>query len=126
MLSLISLSAVAEDKPCWNDPDYEGEYKTSLEGVLRSYLLPMNLDEPSSDADVRFKSKDYRFLQIGSFQMELPGLGDRELICTYGFRYVKGTSDGLEGKEHAVPITKFRQYVKAYNIHMQSLLGVQP
>ncbi len=117
----ISLFAKAGDVPCWMNPDTIPE--TTQVAVLKTHLLLINLDAPESDLDARISHKDFRFIAIGGFGMEFPGLKNKELLCTYGFRFITGTSDALESKEHGELMGSFRLYAQKYNIKMESLVG---
>ena len=90
--------AKAEDVPCWMNPDTIPE--TTQVAVLKTHLLPINLHSPENDLEARITHKDFRFIAIGGFGLEFPGLKNKELLCTHGFRFITGTSDALEGKEH--------------------------
>ena len=117
----ISLMARAEDVPCWMNPDVIPE--TTQVAVLKTHLFPINLNTPENDLAARITHKDFRFIAIGGFGMEFPGLKNKELLCTHGFRFIAGTSDVLESKEHGELMGAFRLYAQKYNIKMESLVG---
>jgi len=119
----IAIPASAEDVPCWLDPSIEP--KVSLHASLKSLLLPIRLDEPENDAKLRFEHGDYRILANYGFTAEFTGIKDKSIICKVGVRYLEGTSDGLEGREHLQLVEKVRVYARKYNLTMLRLLKEQ-
>ncbi|WP_299263139.1 hypothetical protein [uncultured Psychrosphaera sp.] len=117
----ISFLAKAENVPCWMNPDTIPEI--TQVAVLKTHLLPINLDAPENDLKVRISHKDFRFIAIGGFGVEYPGLKNKELLCTHGFRFITGTSDGLESKEHGELTHAFKVYAKKYNMKMEGIIG---
>jgi len=116
----LSLPATAENVPCWMNPDTVPE--TTQVAILKTYLLPINLETPESDLTARISHEDFRFIAIGGFGVEYPGLKNKELLCIYGFRYIIGTSDALESKEHRNLIQAFKNYAMRYNVKLESIL----
>ncbi|TMP23090.1 hypothetical protein CWB99_23545 [Pseudoalteromonas rubra] len=117
----LSSTAVAETIPCWKNPDTIPETKQIA--VLKTHLLPINLETPEQDLKERVSHEDYRFIAIGSFGIDYPGLNNKELLCTYGFRYITGTSDALESKEHGSLIQAFKGYAVKYNTKLEGMLS---
>ncbi len=113
ILLVISRSATA-DTPCWADPDTVPEH-FSTEAQLKTFLLPINLDDPVGDAEVRIAHGDLRLLAVGKFGIVFPGVENREVSCRLGFRYVDGTSDAFESRAHAELQGEIESYAKAYN-----------
>jgi|SRR6056297_519124 len=115
--TILSANALAQaaNLPCWLDPDREVSPSTTQLAVLRSYLLPIDLEAPARDLQARIQHGDLRFLGIGGLGMGFPGLENRELICEHGFRYIQGTTDGLDSPEHGRLVGRFEQYATEYN-----------
>lgn len=118
---VFGFSALAEDVPCWMNPDTIPE--TEQVAILKTYLLPINLEAPEEDLKARIKHHDNRFIAIGGFRVTYPGLTDKELLCKYGFRYIIGTSDALESREHRDLIQAFSRYAAKYNKALEGILG---
>ena len=113
ILLLVSARLAADERPCWLDPDLISS--TSQFALLRTLQLPIRLDKPEEDARLRMKHGDFRLIGIGGLGVTYPGLKNMELLCKIGGRYIEGTSDMIEGKEHADLIEKFREYATKYN-----------
>ena len=113
ILLVVSVRIVADEKPCWMDPDFVSPTKQLA--LLRTLLLPIRLDKPEEDAYLRMKHGDYRLIGIGELGITYPGLENMELLCKVGGRYIEGTSDMVEGEEHANLMRKFRKYAEEYN-----------
>ncbi|MBB5210262.1 hypothetical protein [Microbulbifer hydrolyticus] len=120
---LLSSSAYSNEIPCWMNPDTVPE--TTQLALLKTYLLPINLNSPRKDVEARIKHKDYRFIAIGGFGIGYPGLSNKELLCKYGSRYIMGTSDALESKEHGKLSHEFNSYAKEYNMALERKLSAQ-
>lgn len=112
-LVFLSSLVLADDRPCWHDPDLNPD--TTQTAILKTYLLPIRLESPREDLELRIEHDDYRFIAIGGFGMEFPGLRNKELLCQHGFRYISGTSDALESREHGELIQAFSEYAEQYN-----------
>ena len=125
--TILSTNVLAQsaDLPCWRDPNLEVSPSTSQLAVLRSYLLPIDLDQPAQDLQVRIQHGDLRFLGIGGFVLGFPGLENRELICEHGFRYIQGTTDGLDSPEHGRLVHQFEQYATEYNSLLEAHVSGQ-
>lgn len=122
ILALSSNSLALADHPlCWDSQETTPE--TTQVAILKTHLLPIRLESPQSDLALRLEHKDFRFIAIGAFKMTYPGLSDRELLCVYGFRYITGTSDALESKEHSQLIQAFTNYAKKYNTLLEAELS---
>lgn len=123
LISLSGLSFASQpetDIPCWMSGDYS-QMITSQEAMLKTYLLPINLDAPEVDAKVRIRHGDYRLIGIGGLGIRYPGLDKKsqgDVLCRLGGRYIQGTSDALEGKSHAMLIANFLQYAESYNAYV--------
>lgn len=103
--------------PCWISGDAPNVITTQL-SILKSYLLPINLDDPEGDARKRLENKDYRILAIGGLGIVFPGLDTSKeggILCTLGWRFIYGTTDAYENEEHINLIGSFTKYAKAYN-----------
>ncbi|WP_445364565.1 hypothetical protein ACJJIQ_10575 [Microbulbifer sp. ANSA003] len=120
---LFSLSVYSDEIPCWMNPDTVPE--TTQLAVLKTYLLPINLDAPRKDLEARIKHQDYRFIAIGGFGHGYPGLSDKEMLCKYGSRYIMGTSDALKGREHSRLSHAFSRYAKEYNMALEKKLSAK-
>ena len=103
--------------PCWITGDDWG-IKTTQKAMLMTYLLPVNLDDPKGDAELRLEHGDYRFLGVGGLGVSYPSINmsrDVNALCEYGGRYIEGTSDLYEGSEHMALSSKFLKYAQSYN-----------
>src|SRR5690606_32515014 len=120
-LSVSSSMVLAEEVPCWADHDAIPE--TSQVSVLKTHLLPIRLESPQSDLDLRLEHQDYRFIAIGAFGVTYPGLKDKELLCVHGYRYITGTSDAIESKEHSQLVQAFTAYAVKYNTLLEARLS---
>jgi hypothetical protein len=99
---------------------------TSEEAILKTYMLPINLEDPKGDFDKRIAHCDYRFISVNGLYLQYPGLKlskDKELLDKVGHRSIEGTSDALENEEHADLVIKFGEYAESYNKCMLSFLG---
>jgi hypothetical protein len=123
LISLSGLSCASQpetDMPCWMSGDYS-QMITSQEAMLKTYLLPINLDAPEVDAKVRIRHGDYRLIGIGGLGIRYPGLDKKSqgnVLCRLGGRYIQGTSDAQEGESHAMLNTKFLEYAESYNAYV--------
>lgn len=113
ILLVVSVKIVADEKSCWLDPDLVSPTKQLA--LLRTLQLPIRLDKPEEDARLRMKHGDFRLLGIGELGIIYPGLENMDLLCKVGGRYIEGTSDVIEGEEHAKLMQKFREYAEKYN-----------
>ncbi len=96
---------------------------TSQESILRTYLLPTNLDDPKGDAYLRIDQGDYRLLGVAGFTIEFPTIDkveDDQIICELGTRVIDGTSDVFESLKTADLMARYREYARVYN---QTLVG---
>lgn len=122
ILAFSPGSFVLADQPlCPDNQDVSPE--VSQLAILNTHLLPIRLESPQSDLALRLEHGDFRFIAIGGFSMTYPGLRNRELLCTYGFRYIAGTSDALESKEHNQLVQAFTTYAKEYNMLLEAELA---
>ena len=121
LVSAFSISAAAENVPCQNHP--ETSPKTTQLGVLKTQLLPINLEFAQEDLVARLAHHDYRFIAIGGFGITYPGLENRELLCAHGFRFIHGTSDGLDSREHNQLVQAFTRYATTYNKLLEARLS---
>ena len=117
---ILSASFVfsEEDKfPCWISGDSSKEI-TSQEAILKTYLLPIDLSDPEGDAKKRITHGDYRLVGVGGVGLRYPALDkseDGNILCIFGGRYIRGTSDAHESKNHVQLMSKFTAYAKVYN-----------
>lgn len=112
---------MAEEIPCWLNPDTMPE--TKQVAVLKTHLLPINLEAPKEDLKARIAHQDFRFIAIGAFGITYPGLKNKELLCIHFFRYITGTSDALESKEHGELMQAFKNYAIKYNSALEANLN---
>ena len=111
---LLLLPVVVVSQEC--KPDMKIE--TTNEGMLRSFLMPIELDNPEIDAQKRAHNKDFRFLATGSYSgLRYPGLNENQLyvICRIGYRTIDGLTDAYNSKEHLLLAKKVRKYATIYN-----------
>ena len=111
----------AEGMPCWMDHDTIPTKLTQV-AILKTLLLPIDLDNPEQDLNARTNHNDFRFLAVGGFGIEYPGLRNKSLLCTYGYRFIVGTSDAVESTEHNELSGKFARYAEQYNVLLESQL----
>ncbi|RLA47786.1 MAG: hypothetical protein DRR42_17340 [Gammaproteobacteria bacterium] len=98
---------------------------TSDFAILKTNLYPINLEDPIGDLQIRVIHGDYRFLSLNEFGVIYPGLNfpdDKTLLCLAGERNIEGTSDALDGDEHADLVIEFGTYVTKYNTLMKKHL----
>lgn len=117
MLSASYAFSGEERIPCWVSGD-NSEVITSQEAILKTYLLPVDLNDPQGDAKKRIIHGDYRLVGIGGFGLEYPALEkstDGDILCKFGGRYMQGTSDVYESESHAQLTSRFVGYAKSYN-----------
>ncbi len=118
-LLCFSCSSYAQnDLPCWVTGEYPN-LLTKQEAMLKSYLLPMDLNDPIADAEVRIKNGDYRLIGVGGLGVSYLGLNmpsDSEMLCELGGRYLQGTGDVHESKSHDNLMKRFAEYAKQYNM----------
>lgn len=96
---------------------------TSKEAILKSYLLPTDIDNPISDAKQRILHGDYRFIGLGTNPRDntYPALDKSEYayyLCKYGKRYIQGADQYYDNEAHAELIKKFWQYAQEYNQYL--------
>ena len=119
LVSQVGHSAVADIDPLGDvDPCWLEASPTPLVAVLKTFRLPIRLDQPEADARLRMTHGDMRLLGVGGIGIGYPGLGgieDVPILCALGGRYIEGTSDGIEGVEHAQLMEAFRLYAAEYN-----------
>ena len=119
----ISYFAKGDDRM----PDCSGmeEFKSSIYAMLRSELLPINLNTPEIDAKIRYKMGDYRLLGYGLYSgIHVPGvdlLGGNK-ICEYGVRTFSGMTDAYESYDHKILVKALRSYIEKYNAYILSEL----
>lgn len=117
MLSASFAFSEEEKVPCWVSGD-SSKVITSQEAILKTYLLPIDLSDPQGDAKKRITHGDYRLVGIGGVGLKYPALDkseNRNILCKFGGRYIQGTSDAHESKNHAQLMSRFTAYAKAYN-----------
>ena len=113
---------MAEGMPCWMNHDTVPTKLTQV-AILKTLLLPIDLDNPEQDLKARVSHNDYRFLAVGGFGIEYPGLKNKTLLCTYGYRFIVGTSDAVESDEHNELSGKFSFYAEQYNVLLEALVN---
>ena len=111
------------NRPCWSYY-YRGFLKTNFTTLFKSNFLEIHLDQPIQDAKERLKIGDRRFLSARGFAIYFPGIDSTtndNIICKYGWRYIKGTADHIKMKDlqlrHNLEI-----YASEYNIYLLSKL----
>jgi hypothetical protein len=124
LILLMAIPSIgrAEGMPCWMNHDTIPTKLTQV-AILKTLLLPIDLGNPEQDLNDRISHNDFRFLAIGGFSIEYPGLSNKSLLCTYGFRFIVGTSDAIESPEHNELSGKFLHYAEQYNVLLESLLN---
>ncbi|WP_233423915.1 lipoprotein insertase outer membrane protein LolB [Lysobacter capsici] len=82
---------------------------------LRNELATLNLDDPAGDARADLAQGRARLIGMCGFSCLTPGLegGDSEGVD--GVHYLDGTSDVIEGDEHARLLEQATRYAIAYN-----------
>lgn len=87
---------------------------------LRNELSLLNLDDPAGDARANLAQGRARLIGVCGFSCLAPGIerGDGEGVD--GIHYLEGTSDVVEGDEHARLLKQAMRYAIAYN---QSLVA---
>lgn len=84
---------------------------------LKSFILPINLNDPRGDAEARINHGDMRFLAIREIAIQVPGLprGGDQFLCRYGIRIVDGITDVGGDEEYNQLVAKVKNYVAEYN-----------
>lgn len=113
---------MAEGMPCWMNHETVPTKLTQV-AILKTLVLPIDLDNPEQDLIARISHNDFRFLAVGGLGIEYPGLKNKTLLCTYGYRFVVGTSDAVESAEHNELSGKFSLYAEQYNVLLEALLS---
>jgi hypothetical protein len=121
-LALIMMTAhisYAESDKCWLDEATVPDISQTAQ--LLTMQLAINLQDPSGDLGMRIAHRDYRFIAIGGYSIDYPGLSDLSLLCTHGGRLIEGTSDAIESDEHALLMQRFKKYAELYNQEMSKV-----
>ena len=108
----------------WGNEMCADSYTTDL-AILKTNLFPVNLRNPEEDLKIRIKHGDYRFLSMNGLIVTYHGLNfpeDKLLLCLAGEKNIEGTSDALDGEEHADLVIKFTEYTAIYNSKMKQYL----
>jgi hypothetical protein len=118
MLSAYFAFSEEGKVPCWVSGD-SSKVITSQEAILKTYLLPIDLSDPQGDAKKRITHGDYRLVGIGGVGLKYPALDksdeNRNILCKFGGRYIRGTRDAHESENHTQLMSRFTAYAKAYN-----------
>lgn len=87
------------------------------EAKLKTFLLPIDLNNPADDAKQRLNHGDTRFLAIGDIGIKIPGLpsGGEHWVCLHGTRVVDGITDVGGDDEYNELVARVRRYVVEYN-----------
>ena len=97
------------------------DFKSSLYGMLKSDLLPIDANSPEEDAKLRIENGDLRLLAYGLLSgMKIPKeqLLKKNQICLYGVKVIQGMTDSFESSEHRKLVHKLREYINKYNTFM--------
>lgn len=120
----VCLASTAIALDCSNSEDVN----TSVYGMLKTELLPINLDNPETDAILRINMKDYRFLGYHNFSgLQVPEVGgtNNAVLCRFGLKVFSGISDSYESKEHRILSEKMKTYANKYNLYLLGQLREQ-
>ena len=74
-----------------------------------------------ADADESAKSDNYQLLAIAGYTWSLPGIDDEKKWAyrdRYGIKLLEGTSDVIQGSEHARLIKLATEYARQYNLRI--------
>jgi hypothetical protein len=77
--------------------------------------------DPIVDAQNALASNDHRLVGVYGYVVSIPGLDISQwpdYQQRYGLRPIEGTSDALEGEEHARLVRKATEYAERYNRHV--------
>ena len=77
--------------------------------------------DPIVDAQKALASNDYRLVGVYGYVVSIPGVEMAQWLTyqqRYGLRPIEGTSDALEGEEHARLVRKATEYAERYNKHV--------
>jgi hypothetical protein len=110
---LLSISGVCGS----SEPEKDIRIVTTNAAILETTLRGLNLEHPEEDMKKNASHRDFRFLTVCGYTCYPPGISevDYPLIKKYGVRYMEGTSDVIEGKEHGYLIRKAIEYSENYN-----------
>lgn len=104
---------------------YDLEFRIDTFIRLKSTLIPVDLNNPVTDAHKHVDIGDTRFLAIdGEYGLEIPGLSTQYLIapCKYGLSVIALVTDAYESEEHLKLLIKIDQYAARYNQALMLLL----
>lgn len=77
--------------------------------------------DPIVDAQNALASNDHRLVGVYGYVVSIPGVEMSQWLTyqqRYGLRAIEGTSDALEGEEHARLVRKATEYAEHYNKHV--------
>ncbi|MCW8090211.1 hypothetical protein [Alteromonas sp. ASW11-130] len=117
ILIAFSFSVAANDFDC----SAEEEFLTTTEGMLRSLLLPIDLEHPIDDAKKRINLNDFRLWVYGDITgMVTPAKFEfkQNLVCKIGTRPMFGVTDSFYNKEHAELAELAKHYAMQYNSYI--------
>jgi hypothetical protein len=114
LLTLTSLAAASN--VVFAGPMGGGPNTTALATVLAS----LNLARPAVDLDANLKRGDKRFIGFNGYTCIAPGVDDDDatLLRHFGVRCLVGTSDAIEGTDHAALLGKAAKYAREYNAEL--------
>jgi hypothetical protein len=73
--------------------------------------------DPVQDCAAAWERGDHRFIGVYGFAPYTPGVPKTaaDLVKANGLRYLGGTSDAIESKEHGQAVEKATDYARRYN-----------
>jgi hypothetical protein len=78
--------------------------------------------DPVFDLKVALKRKDFRFVGIRGYTLEVPGIERKDILTRYGIKVIEGTSDAIVDKEDGRLQKLARDYAKRYNALLMEYL----
>ncbi len=88
-----------------------------------SEMKSLKLDDAQSDARIAYSKRDFRFIAVKGFTLQVPGVDHAiRLEQDYGLKIIPGTGDALCSKEQGVLIENTEKYAEVYNREMLHML----
>jgi hypothetical protein len=110
-LAILILSCQTESS------NKENKTSTSNAVILKTTLGTLDVNNPRNDLDENIKNNDLRFVGVYGYACYAPGIENHDISLTekYGIKCLEGTSDSIDGDEHANLIDTAKTYAEIYN-----------
>ena len=88
-----------------------------------SEMKLLELDSAQSGARIAYSKKDFRFIAVKGFTLQVPGMDNAiRLEQDYGLKIIPSTGDALCSKDQGVLIENTKTYARIYNREMLHML----